>query len=218
MMEMKNERTPMRTVTLRVPDAWRGLVDSWAVQVMLKDFSRSHVLSELAVDPQPGHARLSFSLPEFRTDGISESVFLRRLIASYLPALKSFRSSQRALVLPRFQGRPSEIEPRIGQQKALPANSEVRAESGRHERKSGYGCPRSSGLQQRSRGLEEAGNSHAAPVLPGRGESLFRALIVLSIVVILITLLVFRASGASAKRATGVAPMPGYQPWIPTRF
>jgi hypothetical protein len=207
MSVVKNERSLMRTVTLRVPDDWRGLVDSWAVQVMLKDFSGRHGFSELVTDPQPGGARLSLSLPKFHTNGISESVFLRRLIASYLPALNSFRSSQRALASPRFQSRPSEI--------ALPPRSEVRAESGRHERESGYSRPCAYGLQQYSSGMEEAGNSDAAPSISGRGETLFTGLIVLLILVIFLALFFFRGSGASAKRVAGGVSMPGYQPWIP---
>jgi hypothetical protein len=110
-------KTTMRTVTMRVPDGWRGLVDSWSLRVMLEDFFRNHTLSELATDPQPGHARLSLSLPQFRTGGISESVFLRRLIASYLPALKSFRSGKCAVSsigshrpIPKLQARVDEPE------------------------------------------------------------------------------------------------------------
>jgi hypothetical protein len=205
----------MRAVTLRVPDDWRGLVDSWAVQVMLKDFSRRHVFSELATDPQPGRARLSLSLPEFLTDGIPESVFLRRLIASYLPALKSFRSSQRAVPLPHSHGRAHETEQQIAQQKVLPTHSEVPEESGRQEPESGYGRSRASGLRQLGSGLEEAGNSTAAPSMSGRGDTFFTGLIVLLILVIFVALFFFRGSRASAKRVVGGVSMPGYQPWIP---
>src|ERR1700730_12528002 len=109
----------MRAVTLRVPDGWRGLVNSWAVQVMLKDYSGRAVLPELVVDPQSGPARLSLSLPEFHTLGMPESVFLRRLIASYLPALKTFRSSQHIGTTTRLRGCESQIGERVIDQSAL---------------------------------------------------------------------------------------------------
>jgi hypothetical protein len=213
---VRNDGAMMRTRTLRVPDDWRGLVDSWAVQVMLKDFSRSHVLSELVVDPRPGRTRLSLSLPEFRTDGTPESVFLRRLIASYLPSLKSFRSSQR-VALPGFHGRAHEIVPGVVEQKALPAHREVWIPSGRRECELEYTRDGAYGVPQISSRLQKKGSSDPGRSPSGLDEASFRVLIALSIVAILVAVFFFRGSRESAPIAAAGTPMPGYKPWIPKR-
>ena len=214
-MGMKNGRTLMRTVTLRVPDDWRGVVDSWAVQVMLKDFSQNHDLSELGIDPQPGHVRLSLSLPECRDRGIPESVFLRRLIASYLPALKSFRSSQSGLASQRLQGGPSEIGSGLGRQKALPTKSELRAEGDKHARGSDYRRPWAYGLTEFPVGFEKAGNSESARPLSGGSEIFLTVLIAFSIAAILVVLFFFRRDGVRVSKGVAGVPVPGYKPWIP---
>jgi hypothetical protein len=202
----------MRTMTLRVPDDWRGLVDSWAVQVMLKDFSQSHPLSDLVVDPQPGRARLSLSLPEFQSNGISQSVFLRRLIASYLPALKSFRASQRAMLPPGSHGRAQEIKPRVTERKAAPAPSRVWTERDRLESESGYSPSGAYRIQHFSTGLENAGSSDAERSLPILGEISPTTLILAAIVAVLFVVLLLSGIGKSKLKTVGGTPVQGYKP------
>jgi hypothetical protein len=205
----------MRTVTIRVPDDWHGLVDSWAVQVMLQDFFRNHVYSELAADPQPGRARLSLSLPEFRTDGIPESVFLRRLIASYLPALKSFRSSRRAVPLAHLQRRVPETEMRVVEQKALPAQGKVWAESDRLEGAPNYSRDRVYRMRRFPGGLEGGDSSDATRLLSDLGDEARRASIKVLVMAVLLLVLFLFFIGKSTLNAADSTTGSRYQPWNP---
>jgi hypothetical protein len=204
----------MRTVTLRVPGDWRGMVDSWAVQAMLKDFSRRHVLPSLVVDPQPGHARLSLSLPEFSTQGMTESVFLRRLIASYLPALKSFRSSRRIVPLTKFNSPEREIGNEATRQGALPPHRQSSMQNARCGATSGR--PAGSSIRQIPwHSNREASRDALTSVVPRRSRDLFLTLIVVSIAAILIAAFFIRGGGVKLSTAPSGAAMPDYKLWIP---
>lgn len=77
------------TFTVRVPEAWSGQISSRLVRGWLADFRRQP--RPLAPDPGPGSTRLSLAVPRWSIAAaasglrLSESEFLRRLIAANLP-------------------------------------------------------------------------------------------------------------------------------------
>lgn len=76
-------------ITIRVPHPWAGRVSSQYVRVWLSSYGRNQ--GSLPPDPGPGPVRLSLALPRQPLGivaarlGLSESEFLRRLIAQHLP-------------------------------------------------------------------------------------------------------------------------------------
>lgn len=163
---------------------------------MLKDFFRRPALPKLVVDPQPGRSRLSLSLPEFATKGMPESVFLRRLIASYLPALKSFRSSQRTVPPARMHGRVCEIEEPVIEQNVLSSGRRLLKENTKPECESDY--PRQPviyGMRQISWRSNGNASSDAPNDLVSRErKDVFLMLILISIAAILVAVLFIRRS------------------------
>lgn len=82
-----------RTITLRIPKGWAGRVGSSDVRGMLAEFLQRPM--PLALDPGPGDARISLSLPARAVKVVSgllndtESGALRRVVAANLGVLRS---------------------------------------------------------------------------------------------------------------------------------